>query len=156
MIRVPPIILLNTISDFCIFLFRDVNHQAGSPPHFYVVFPVNAEQDLVVTIITSQVDSQKRYYQRIKKDACDALVPVSQDILAILKRDRESIVDCNHAELLTKFELAKRVDQSEPYEIKNCKIPAFFKKDICAAIRKSPLISPRLQKMVKEYLKSLK
>ena len=152
MIFVPPIVVINTIDDFCIFLFRDRNHQASAPPHFHIVFPVNAEADLVVTIITSQVDSLKQLYQR-KQDACDALVPVDNDIFTFLKR--KSVVDCNRAELMTKFELVKRVDQSSEYKIKRCKIPFYLKMDICTAIRKSPLISPRLKKLVKEYLKSL-
>jgi len=70
--------------------------------------------------------------------------------------NRESIVDCNRAELLTKFELAGRIDQSSSYEIILRNIPSFFKKEICAAIRKSPLIQPRLKKLIKEFLKSLK
>jgi hypothetical protein len=150
----PPIVVINTISDFCIFFFRDRNHQAGAPPHFHVVFPVNAEADLVVTIITSHVDEQRQYYRRSSKDACDALVPVNNDIFYFL--NRESVADCNRTELMTKFELAKHVDQSKPYEIKLRDIPPFFKKDICAAIRKSPLVSPRLKKLIKDYLKSLK
>ncbi len=153
MIFVPPIVVINTIDDFCIFLFRDRNHQAGAPPHFHVVFPVNAEADLIVTIITSQVDSLQQLYHR-KKDACDALVPVDNDIFPFL--NRKSVVNCNQAELMTKFELAKRVDQSNEYKIKRCKIPSYLKADICTAIRKSPLIAQRLKKAIKDYLKSLK
>ncbi|TRZ48811.1 hypothetical protein D4S03_09220 [bacterium] len=153
MIFVPPIVLINTIDDFCLLLFRDRNHQAGAPPHFHVVFPVNAEADLVVTIITSQVGSLRQFY-KWKKDACDAMVPVNKDIFPFLTR--ESVVNCNQAELMTKFELAQRVDRLSEYRIKACKIPSYLKVDVCTAIRKSPLIPPNLKKLVKDYLKSLK
>ncbi len=153
MIDLPPIVLVNTINKFCLFFFRDRTHQADAPPHFHVVFPVNAEANLVVTIITSQVDPLRRFY-KWKKDACDAMVPVNKDIFPFLPR--ESVVNCNQAELMTRFELAQRVDRLSEYRIKDCKIPSYLKVDVCTAIRKSPLIPPNLKKLVKDYLKSLK
>jgi len=153
MIFIPPIVVVNTINDFCIFFFRDRNHGADAPPHLHVVFPVAADADLVVTIITSQVESQRGYYRRTNAGALDALVAVDRDVLPVLTR--QSIVDCNHSELMTRAELANRVDKSSPFEVKRCAIPAYLRKDICAAIRKSPLIPGRLKKLVKEFMKQL-
>ena len=153
MISIPPKIIVESISDFCIFFFKDRNHQPDAPPHFHVVFPINPESGLVVTIITSQVDSRQQYYRRTSKDALDSLVCIDNDIFPFLNRN--SIADCNSTELLTKFELVTRIDQSAPYEIKLRALPSFIKKDICAAIRKSPLVSPRLKRMIKDVLKSL-
>lgn len=155
MIDIPPRIVIDSINDFCIFFFKDLNHNENAPPHFHIVFPVYNETGLIVTIITKQIDKRKDYYLRGPKgeDAVKAFVYVDNNIFNFL--NKPSIVDCNRAELLTKTELLKRIDFKQELNIKCREIPQFLKKEICAAIKISPLIPPNIKKIVKEVLKSI-
>jgi len=153
-IALPPQVVINSINDFCVLYFKDLNHEKDAPSHFHIVFPVNNESGLILTIITKQIDKRIDYYQRRQKeDAVNALVFVDKDIFDFLTQ--KSVADCNRAELLTKTELLQRIDLRKEMFIKCRDIPSFLKKEICSAIRKSPLISPQVKKMVKEVLKSI-
>lgn len=155
MISLPPKYILDSINGFCILLFKDLNHQKDAPPHFHVVFPVyNDESGLIITIITKQIVKRTEYYKRTNKhDAVEALVPVNNNIFDFLSYP--SVADCNHAELLTKTELLKRIDLNQEFKVICRDVPSFFQKEICAAIRTSPLISSYIKKIVKELLKTL-
>jgi len=148
----PPSLILGSISDFCVLFFKDKNHDKDAPPHFHIVFPVSDDAGLIVTIITSQIDKRRKYYSD-KEAALHSLVGINNDVFEFLKQ--KSIIDCNHAELLTKSELINRIDRSHEWHIKSRKIPLFLKREVCAAIKGSPLISPYVKKLVKEVLKSL-
>jgi hypothetical protein len=153
-VDLPPAIILSTINDFCILFFKDTNHDSEAPPHFWVIFPVNPATGFSISIITSQTDKRKRYYQGNNK-ALKCLVKISNDIFDFLNRGKKSLIDCNRMELLTKEELIKRIDPAGPCEIKTTgKFPSFLKKEIFSAIDQSPLLSRAKKKIVKDIHKN--
>ena len=149
----PPAIILNTINDFCILFFKDTKHDPEAPPHFWVIFPVNPVTRFSMTIITSQIEKREKYYQENTK-ALKCLVKITNDIFDFLNRERESVIDCNKTELLSKEELIKRIDPMGPCEIKTIeKFPSFLKREIFSAIDQSPLIPPATKKIIKDIHK---
>jgi hypothetical protein len=146
----PPAVLLNSIKDFCILYFKDVNHAEEAPPHFYITFPIKDDLNLIICIITSQIGSKRKYYKRTNPKAIKSLIPIDSNIFSFLDRKRGSIIECNQAELLSKEELIKRIDPNGPCEIKERKIPSYLKRDVCSAIIQSPLIAPYVKKFIKE------
>jgi len=152
-VDLPPAIILDTISDFCILYFKDTKHDPEAPPHFWVIFPVNPVTRFSMTIITSQIGKRKKYYQENNK-ALKCLVKITNDIFDFLNRERESVIDCNKTELLSKEELIKRIDPMGPCEIKTIgKFPSFLKRGIFSAIDQSPLIPPATKKIIKDIHK---
>jgi hypothetical protein len=141
--------LLNSIRDFCVIYFKDSKHQKDAPPHFYVTFPVRDALSLIICIITSQVATQKEYYRRTNAKAEKCLIQVSNDVFSFLDRKKNSVIDCNQAELLSKEELRKRIDSQTPFEIKERKIPSFLKKEVGSAIIRSPLIPKSIKNLIK-------
>jgi len=149
---IPPEILLQSINDFCILFFKDTTHNKNAPPHFYVAFPVKDGQYLVICILTSQVESQKNYYRRTNPKAVRSLIQISRDDLSFLNKD--TAIDCNRAEMLSREELKKRINSDPPLQLKERKIPSYLKKEICSGIVQSPLIPPYLKKLIKRKTSS--
>jgi hypothetical protein len=114
----PPEVLLNSIRDFCILYFKDVNHAKEAPPHFYITFPIKDDLNLIICIITSQIGSKEKYYKRTNPKAIKSLIPIDSNIFSFLDRNKKSIIECNQAEFLSKEELVKRIDPNGPCEIK--------------------------------------
>jgi hypothetical protein len=146
-VDLPPAVILSSINDFCILFFKDTKHEPEAGPHFWVIFPVSPALRFSVSIVTSQIDKRKKYYQMNNK-ALKCLVKISNDIFAFL--NKESVIDCNRMELLSKEELIKRVDPTGPCEIKTTeRFPSFLRREIFSAIDQSPLISPDIKKIIK-------
>lgn len=99
--KVPPEVAINTISSPCVCHFKDTRHPDDSPPHFYIIIPVNSATDLVVCIITSKRKKRIDYYERIKKQkAVNSLVKINRGTFSFLSE--ECVVECNRAELVPK------------------------------------------------------
>ena len=144
---ISPGALLNSINAFCILYFKDLNHDKDAPCHFYVAFPIKDDLSLIICILTSQVEAQKGYYKRTNPKAVKCLIEIDRNILSFL--NKETIIDCNKAELLSKEELKKRIDPDHPCEIKERKVPSYLKREIGSAIIQSPLISAHIKKLIK-------
>lgn len=143
----PPALILESIDNFCVLFFKDIKHDPQAGPHFWVVFPVSQVLQFSVIIITSQIDRREKYYQKNPK-ALRCLVKISNDIFPFL--NKESVIDCNRMELLSKEELIRRLDPAGPCQIKTReRFPSFLKREIFSAIDQSPLISPDIKKIIK-------
>lgn len=148
--QIPPIVILDSITDFCVLFFKDKTHLDNAPPHFYLTFPVNKDSALIICIFTSQINKRRNYYNAVNKKAVNCLITVNNDIFRFLDREG-SIIDCNRAELISKEELIPRIDVTKyNCEIKTRDVPEFLKKDVKTAIIRSPLIEKRLKKIIKE------
>ena len=149
---IPPAVILNSINDFCILFFKDAAHDPNAPPHFWVIFPVSLILRFSMCIITSQ-DKRVNFYRKTNAKALKSLVKITNDIFAFLTK--ESVIDCNRMELLSKEELLKRIDPKGPCEIKAIseKFPSFLKREIFSAIDQSPLISSDIKKTIKKIHK---
>ena len=102
-----------------------------------------------MSIITSQIEKRVEYYRKTNPKALRSLVEISNDIFDFLTK--ESIIDCNHMELLSREELIKRIDPAVPCQIKTRpgEMPRFLKRKIFSAIDQSPLLSPATKKIIK-------
>lgn len=142
---IPPAIQINSIQDVCVCHFKDKSHRSEGPPHFYVIIPVNAASDIILTMITSQVANKEAYYQANPR-AAGCLVRVNNGYFAFLNRD--SVIDCNNAELLPKADLLKKFDPAHGFTMKAPTIPEHVKRQIIRAINCSPLVKPYIKKLL--------
>lgn len=144
MIDIPPEVILRSISDWCVIRFKDNYHSLEAPPHWYFTIPINPGSLFTLCIITSQVHSRLYYYESFDPKAARSLVRLETNVFPFIKK--ESLVDCNIAELLSVEELTKRIDIKiglilEPQDIDN-----ELKEKILKAILNSPLIPPAIKK----------
>jgi hypothetical protein len=126
----PPEVLPNSIKDFCILFFKDVKHAQEAPPHFYVTFPIKDDLNLIICVISFQIESRERHYKRTNPKGIKSLVPIDNSIFSFLDRNKESIIDGNQSEFLSKEELKKRIDPKGPCEVKEGKIPSYLKRGV--------------------------
>ena len=77
---------------FKICLFKDVNHKTNTPAHFHVIIPLNTERNLIVCIITSQIEKLSQYYG-LDSECIDSMIHIDYRIHTFL--NRPSIVECN-------------------------------------------------------------
>jgi hypothetical protein len=112
------------------------------PHHFYIIIPLQ-NSNLIISIITSQVEKRKSYYSKGHIKALNGLVFLKRDEFSFLTRD-VSVIDCNQAELLSKAELADRVNSE--LKIIESQIPKRLKEKVQKAIQESPLVRPHIKK----------
>jgi hypothetical protein len=145
-IPIPPSIQIGAIALPCVCHFKDKQHRPESPPHFYVIIPVNSAIDLVLTMITCQVQNKIDYYTRTNAVAVSSLVAVDRVDFQFL--NRSSLIDCNSVELVPKAELSKKYDPAHGFEMKLPFVPDALKNKIVAAIKNSPLVKPIIKKLL--------
>ncbi len=145
--ELPNELIIKFISDFCVCRFKDTNHAPEAKPHYYVNVPVCDNSSLLLCIITSQIEKKYGYYSRVSQKALKSLINVDNKSLPILSKD--SVIDCNNAELFNKTELLKRVDPKFAFKVDERNIPHFLKLKIIEAIKNSPQIKPYIKKMLK-------
>ena len=141
-IELPPELVLNVLDNWCICHFKDEKHAPDAPHHFYIVIPLQGS-NLVISIITSQVEKKKSYYTKVNIKALNGLVFLNRGEFSFLTRD-VSVIDCNQAELLSKAELADRVNSE--LKIIESQIPKRLKEKVQKAIQESPLVRPHIKK----------
>lgn len=142
---IPPSLQISSITSPCICHFKDKKHQAAGPPHFYVVIPVNGAIDLVLTMVTSQIESITGYYSNYPK-AFASLVAVDANVLPFL--NRQSLINCNQIELIAKTELAKKFDPAHGFEMKMPAVPDVLMAKIIEAVENSPIVKPVIKKLL--------
>jgi hypothetical protein len=141
-VELPLKLLIQSIDDYCIINFKDTAHNPEAPPHNYIVLPLDGAEDIVICVITSQMDSLLNYYQKTKKGerALQCLVHVDYRILEFLRHDKTSLIECNKAELISKEELKHRVDQRYSFDFPKRGLPKELVERIRRAIRESPIV----------------
>lgn len=146
-LSIPLSIQINTIAAPCVCHFKDKQHRPEGPPHFYVIIPVNEATDLVLTMITSQIESRTAYYSN-RPDAFASLVAVEKADLPFLSVN-PSLIDCNKVEVVPKADLLNKCDPAHGFDIKQPNVPEELQRRIVAAIHNSPLVKPIIKKLLK-------
>lgn len=146
-ISIPPSIQISSISAPCVCHFKDKQHHPDGPPHFYVIIPVNTATDLVLTMITSQIESRTAYYSN-RPDAFASLIAVEKCELPFLSVN-PSLIDCNNVEVVPKADLSNKYDPVYGFEMKMSSVPEALQKKIVAAIQNSPIVKPVVKKLLK-------
>jgi len=150
MVKVPYEAIINTIrKEFCICWFKDLNYGQKFPPHFYLNIPIKQRYSLLLCIITKQIEKKRRFYSN-KTNALSALVKITHNDLYILDKDYDSVIDCNHAELLTIDELKERIDPEYGIQIKmgKNKIQNCLKIKVVEAVKISPVVRPHYKSLL--------
>ncbi len=144
---IPPELVAKTLSGFSVCYFKNEEHQPDAPPHYHITVPINDDSSLLLTVITSQVETRQKYYERTNKEALSSLVTVSKKDLKFLKK--KSIVECNQPQLIRKIDFNKIVDPDHDFKIVARDIPNELKEEIVQAIKASPIVKPFIKKMIK-------
>jgi hypothetical protein len=110
-----------------------------------VVIPVNESIDLILTMITSKIESVTNYYSG-NPGAFASLVSLDGKELSFL--NRSSLIDCNNIELIAKADLLKKIDPSYGFELKTSTVPDELKQRIIRAITHSPVVKPIIKKLL--------
>lgn len=90
--EIPPEVIANSLSGFCICYFKNATHDPEAPPHYHVTIPISDDSSLLLCIVTSQVDNKAWYYKKTNDNALASLVIVNKANLSFLKK--ESVIDC--------------------------------------------------------------
>ena len=148
-------VILGTINEWFICLFKNSKHAKDSPPHFHIIIPIKegnnkigkAEKSFIICYITSQIEKRENYYKNIfKNDGIKALIKINQKDFNFLTKD--SVVECNKADLYSITELIDIIENPKDFIIKPEIINEDFKNQIINAIK----ISPDVRKDVKKIL----
>ena len=144
---IPPEFVAKTLSGFSVCYFKNEDHQPDAPPHYHMTVPINDDSSLLLTIITSQIETRQRFYGRTRKEALASLVTVSKKELKFLKKG--SIIECNQPQLIRKIDFHKIVDPDNDFTVVARDIPDELKEKIVKAIKASPIVKPFIKKMLK-------
>lgn len=144
MIEIPPEAILRCINDWCIIHFKDNCHTPEAPSHWYFTIPINPGSLFTLCIVTSQAHTRLYYYEKSNPRAAQALVRLEADSFPFIKK--ESLIDCNKAELLSIEELINRVDQKIGLTREPQVIDTELRERIVKGILNSPLISAAIKK----------
>jgi hypothetical protein len=148
-------IILGTTDEWFICLFKNSKHAKDSPPHFHIIIPIKeennntckTEKSFIVCYITSQIEKRENYYKNIfKNDGIKALVKISQKDFNFLTKD--SIVECNKADIYNIIELIDIIENPKDFIIK----PAIISEDLKNQIINAINISPDVRNYVKKIL----
>jgi len=134
-------------SKFQICHFKGTRHPPEIGAHLYVIVPIKKDNQHLVCMITSKVDKRINYYRRVNPNALQGLVRINKSELNFLKKD--SLIDCNQAELLTKEELIIRIKHDKNFKLHNHAIPMNIKEKLIKAIKNSPLINVSNKRLLK-------
>ena len=145
--RLPDNVVIQSISDFCVCFFKDTKFHKDAPPHFYINVPIDDDSSLLLCIITSKIEKRKKHCAKANRKALKSLVYVDNKTLEFLSK--ESIVDCNEADIVNKIELQKRIDPKYKLKVIERNIPDNLKIQIVRAIKDSPLINEYIKKRLK-------
>ncbi len=143
--ELPYSVLIESITNFCVCKFKDINHSPDAPPHYYINVPIDDDNSLLLCIITSKIEKKIQYYPR---EAHRGFVFVNENRLSFL--DRKCIIDCNNPILISQKELKDRIDNRYGFEIISRNIPSSLKKDIINSIKKSPVVREYIKKKLVE------
>lgn len=149
MIDLPLDFVIESIADCCFIRFKDINHSPDAPPHYYFLIPSNDASNSVyiISIVTSKFEKRLYYYQNTPNPkATQSLVRLEKGAFSFITK--ESAIDCNKAEKLTKRDLLKRIDKNTGMTIEKHGIESDLKEKIVYAIMNSPLVPP----VLKSYL----
>lgn len=137
---------IDNIDSFCVCHFKHKRHSLSSPPHFYIIIPVNPTSDFIACIITSQIEKKKNFYNRANQKATKSLVSINKNTFSFLSK--ECLIDCNQAELIPKSNFLKIVDDKYGFTIKERNLSENLKLEIVEAIKNSPIVTPHIKKLI--------
>jgi len=150
LIDFPSSFVVESIHDCCFIRFKDVKHAPTAPHHYYFVIPSNEMSEVlyIISIVTSRFENRLYFYQKTPNPkATESLVRLEKGSFGFVTK--ESAINCNAAEKLTKTDLLRRIDKNVGMKIEEPNIEIDLKEKIISAIMNSPLVAPALKSTLK-------
>jgi hypothetical protein len=149
--KLPPSIIITSLSGFCVCHFKDAEHDPKAPLHYHISIPLKENDYLLFVLLTSKLDSKIDYYDRTNKKALNSIISIQpyKDFSFIYKDD--TVIDCNQPIFNRKqefFENNKIINWEEDFEIKLRDIPIDLKKRIVFALKFSPIVKPYIKNLI--------
>ncbi|MDR2342318.1 MAG: hypothetical protein LBD84_04695 [Campylobacteraceae bacterium] len=129
--------------------FVDTAHK-NPKPHYYLIIPSSDNEFAVVSLITSKIDTVKNRYKD-SPEARNCLLKLDSSHINTLWKD--SIIDANSVEIITKEALLKK-DSIKYVENDGCIEICIFV-SLITCIRNSPVISPKNKKKIEKHCVSV-
>lgn len=131
----------DTLKSNKIYLFKNKNYDTNSPSHYHIALSTKDKKYIVLSMITSQVDKKKKYYNMLDKGLSKNVISISSDEINML--DKNSCIDCNQPMYLTNEELFALVKD----EIKfiDIQIDNVLKNKIINAIKESDMVRDEIK-----------
>ncbi len=138
-------LVINNIEDTFksnkVYLFKNKNYDSHSPSHYHIALSTKNSKNIVLSMITSQVDKKIKYYNLVNKDLLKSVISISNHDIDIL--DKNSCIDCNKPMYLTNEELYALVDDEITFI--DIKIDSNLKYKIIKAIKDSDMVRDEIK-----------
>jgi hypothetical protein len=149
--KLPPSVIITSLSGFCVCHFKDAAHDPSAPLHYHISIPLKEDDYLLFVLLTSQLNSKIDYYNRTNKKALNSIISIEphKDFPFIYKDD--TVIDCNQPVFNRKqefFENNKIINWENDFEIKLRDIPTDLKKRIVSALKNSPIVIPYIKNLI--------
>jgi len=145
---VPLKIVINNIEDSFevskLYLFKNKDYDKNAPKHYHISIKVKNDNYVLLTLITSQVDKKKKFYELSNHTLLESLILISNNDIDVLSK--ESCIDCNQPIFLTTEELLAKIDGD--IEFIDVKIDTNLKRKIVQAIKKSLMVRDEIKEQI--------
>jgi len=145
---VPLKIVINNIEDSFevskLYLFKNKDYDKNAPKHYHISIKVKNDNYVLLTLITSQVDKKKKFYELSNHILLESLILISNNDIDVLSK--ESCIDCNQPIFLTTEELLAKIDGD--IEFIDVKIDTNLKRKIVQAIKKSLMVREEIKEQI--------
>lgn len=126
-----------------VYLFKNKDYAKEAPKHYHISIKIKDDNYILLTLITSQVEKKKRFYELSNPILLNGLVFLN-DTINIL--DKKSCIDCNQPLFLTKEELSAKVDGN--IEFIEVKIDNSLKENVIQAIKNSAMVREEIKELI--------
>lgn len=145
----PRIYLAKSVKDSfdsnMLYLFKNIDHEENAPSHYHVALKVSDNQYILLLMLTSQVEKRQRRYEIMNNEkAKGSVVVVDNESITFL--EKQSCIDCNDVKLYTAEELSAKIDGDLKFQ--GTDIDKALRPNLVAAIKNSPLVKPRIKKLI--------
>ena len=127
-----------------LYLFKNKDYAHNAPKHYHISISIKDDSYILLTLITSQVEKKKRFYELSNPSLLESLIITSGNDIDILSK--ESCIDCNQPIFLTKEELLSKVDGN--IEFIEAQIDKKLKEKILQSIKKSLMIRDEIKEQI--------
>ena len=131
-----------------LYLFKNKTYSNTAPAHYYLAIKTNNDNYILLTMLTSQVEKKKIFYED-SPSLLSSLIQISaSNITKISPRlHLDSCIDCNRPILKTNEELLANIAENSFEYIDAC-IENSLIVEIIDAIKSSPQVRPNIKNTI--------
>ncbi len=149
---IPKNIQVNVIQDSLtsqkLYLFKNKTYVDTAPSHYHLAIKTNNDNYILLTMLTSQVDKKKIFYEDLPSSLSSLVQISASDINKISTRlHLDSCIDCNKPILKTNEELLATISE-DSFEYIDASIDNNLILEIIDAIKSSPQVRPNIKNIL--------